>query len=427
MPRLFAGDRTLDVVTTTSAEILEAAAELLTLGPPRAEIWVSGLLADLDACEYDGLVDEMSASTTPESITLAATLAVVAEANLAARFAGIVNNSDSEGPWWLHALGTAAPVDATRILVGGEAASLILRFEHSTSERHLLLIDIDDGVGIDIRFAPDGLLEEIPEDDDIVFAPVAIDEAAAEAAKAIESADQSEPSIAMNLAVARRRIESVQNTSIASVPAASNDSGQDDLDRDVEGDAAAIAVLESSLASHFSTVPGLHQLDEVAAALRSPDESVAADVDAVFAAAGLTGDEADEELVLRFIGAYATPRQLVLFDAEERQAIRHLEWADWLGAVIGTVRAGEGAEVTPAGLVKAINRCPEITTTIPKRDADYVAWAFELTLHAWAIVRVLDERDRLTEFGETALPHALKATWEAPSLLVSDPSAVRRP
>ncbi|MEE9415982.1 MAG: hypothetical protein V3V01_11910 [Acidimicrobiales bacterium] len=395
----------------SSDEIIEAATELLELDPPRAEIWVSGLLADLDPGEHDELIEQMTLSNSPASVTLAATLAVVADESLASRSAEIVSNSEVQGPWWLDALGSATPIEAVRVTVDGEPASLIFRFEHSSEHRHLLLIDIDDGVAADIRLAPDGLLDESTGDNSIVFSPVPVADAGADAAAAMELADRGEPSIALNMAVARRRVESVQNTELSVESRIANEPAGESAGRDSEGDLAAVAVLESVLASRFTEVPGPDLFTEVAYRLRAPDESSAADVDAVFAAAGLTGSEPDDELVLRFVGAYAAAHQLVLFGSEEQQAIRHLEWADWLGAVIGTVRAGIGTEVTPAGLVKAINRCPEITTTIPKADADYVGWAFELTLHAWAMVGVIDERDCLTEFGEKVLPFALRATW----------------
>jgi hypothetical protein len=93
-----------------------------------------------------------------------------------------------------------------------------------------------------------------------------------------------------------------------------------------------------------------------------------------------------------------------------RDALRGIEWADWLGAVIPLVRSGPGADAEPMQLVRNINRCPEVTTTVPKRDMQAVADVFAHTLHAWELTGVVED-GRLTTLGAWLLPRALLAAW----------------
>ena len=63
--------------------------------------------------------------------------------------------------------------------------------------------------------------------------------------------------------------------------------------------------------------------------------------------------------------------------------------------------------------MRNINRCPEVTTTIPKRDAPAVASAFGAALHAWRAAGAITDDDTLTELGVWVLPRALAAAWRA--------------
>ena len=63
--------------------------------------------------------------------------------------------------------------------------------------------------------------------------------------------------------------------------------------------------------------------------------------------------------------------------------------------------------------VRLINRCPEITTTIPKQDAGRIGWAFEQTMYAWAVTGILDEDGCLTDAGRWLLPRVALAAWTA--------------
>ena len=94
----------------------------------------------------------------------------------------------------------------------------------------------------------------------------------------------------------------------------------------------------------------------------------------------------------------------------ERDAVVILEWADWLGAVIGAVRAGAGTTIDGSALVDFVNRCPEVTTTIPKADRPRIEWAFSVIAAAWEDLGVTED-GRLTDVGVALLPTALAHAW----------------
>jgi len=117
-------------------------------------------------------------------------------------------------------------------------------------------------------------------------------------------------------------------------------------------------------------------------------------------------------VVLSALAAAISPARLAPLAADARRAVLELEWADWLGAVIGIVRAGAGVSVDPDGLVDQINRCQEVTSTIPKADRGRVAWAFEVIAETWEPLGIAVD-DTLTEFGSRVLPLALRTAWSA--------------
>ena len=407
-------------------QVLVDAEELLTLDPARAELWVSGLLADLLPAEIESLLDELADEPNGVARLLAATISVVADVPVSESAQRICSPAELFEPEWAGRLGTARPVDAVAVEIDGVRSSFIVRFAHSASDRHLMLADLlesDDGEGVisDLFFAPDGLFEEEFDDPAIELVPVDLDGLGPTLFTALERADLATPSIALNRLVARRRLETLGAGQSAVMPA--DDGSAEALETDLqvepvvddhhEADAAAVELLEVALGKQLaSNGPSDAQIEAVADRLRTAEQAGrTTDVAVVQAAAGLDGEEPATEYVLRFVSAYGRSANLDQFGPEEREAILHLEWADWLGAIIGLVRAGAGTVVTPSAMVKAINRCPEITTTIPKADATYVAWSFELTLHAWSLAGVLDDEDRLTAFGAELLPRAFRDLW----------------
>jgi hypothetical protein len=96
---------------------------------------------------------------------------------------------------------------------------------------------------------------------------------------------------------------------------------------------------------------------------------------------------------------------------EEESTLMALEVADWLGAVLGLVRAGVGAPAEPEDLLRYIDECPELDG---ERDADddaVLLLAFEAVLPAWEAAAVVDRHRRLTDLGRWGLPRALAWAW----------------
>ena len=107
------------------------------------------------------------------------------------------------------------------------------------------------------------------------------------------------------------------------------------------------------------------------------------------------------------------PRSVSTYPSTEQEAFRALEWADWLGVVLGLVRSPSGTVVEPTMLIDLINRCPEVTSTIPKKDRSYFEWAWSMVVPSWIGLGVLDEEHRLTNDGAAMLVAALRQAWAA--------------
>jgi hypothetical protein len=119
----------------------------------------------------------------------------------------------------------------------------------------------------------------------------------------------------------------------------------------------------------------------------------------------------DAELWLAAAGALIAMREPSGLDPELEAAVMALELADWVGAVVGLVRGGVGANAEPAALVAAINECPEVDGTVDPDDADLVELAFEALLPTWEAVGAVDADRRLTALGAWGLPRALVRAW----------------
>jgi hypothetical protein len=123
-------------------------------------------------------------------------------------------------------------------------------------------------------------------------------------------------------------------------------------------------------------------------------------------------DGDDIELWLGSVGGMFSPRQDTGLAIEEEASIMAVQLGDWLGAVIGLVRAGVGASTSPEALVSYINDCPEVEGEIDPEDASPLQRAFELVLPAWEAAGAVDARRRLTALGRWGLPRALAWAWD---------------
>ena len=117
------------------------------------------------------------------------------------------------------------------------------------------------------------------------------------------------------------------------------------------------------------------------------------------------------ELWLGAVGGFISPREETGLDPEEEASIMALQHADWLGAVVGLVRAGVGASAEPGALVDYINDCPEVEGTVDPDKETLIQIAFELVLPTWEAARAVDARRRLTPLGRWGLPRALASAW----------------
>lgn len=121
----------------------------------------------------------------------------------------------------------------------------------------------------------------------------------------------------------------------------------------------------------------------------------------------------DRELWLGAVGGLIEAREDTGLGVEQESAVMTLELADWLGAVIGLVRAGVGASAEPEDLIRYIGACPEIGDEIDPDAESLLAFGFEVVLPAWEAAGALDAERRLTELGRWGPPRALAWAWHA--------------
>ena len=117
------------------------------------------------------------------------------------------------------------------------------------------------------------------------------------------------------------------------------------------------------------------------------------------------------ELWLGAAGGLISMREESGLDTEAEASIMALEHADWLGAILGLVRAGVGASAEPEALVEYIDECPEVEGEVDPDEALLVEGAFELVVPAWEAAGAIDSDRRLTALGRWGLPRALAWAW----------------
>jgi hypothetical protein len=118
------------------------------------------------------------------------------------------------------------------------------------------------------------------------------------------------------------------------------------------------------------------------------------------------------ELWLGAVGGLISMREESGLGSQEEASIMALEHADWLGAIVGLVRAGDGASAEPEALVGYIGDCPEVEGDVDPEEAFLVEGSLELVLPAWEAAGAIDENRRLTPLGRWGLPRALAWAWK---------------
>jgi hypothetical protein len=117
------------------------------------------------------------------------------------------------------------------------------------------------------------------------------------------------------------------------------------------------------------------------------------------------------ELWVGAAGGLISMRDETGLDDESEASIMALQHADWLGAILGLVRAGVGASAEPHALIRYINRCPEVEGGVDAEESFLVEGAFDLVLPAWEAAGAVDSARRLTALGRWGLPRALAWAW----------------
>ncbi len=398
------------------ADAIEQADELPDLDAVRAEVWAADLVA-------------LAAEIDPEGpAAVVEALAVAGGSGPAAGLWAIDAVSDlvdlgdpalEPAPTWADQLLTSI-CEAAWIVGDWRGDSAAFRFVDAADERHVLVLDLVPGAG--------DTGETIGE---ATGGPAELLDATADESAGLKSRSVPAPELAERVARAMRSTSEPSASFVAVgrvVLARLSSFGIDDLEppvwiepdvpalpeRDADDDAWAADVVRRALGEPLTP----DALDPAAVGAAAATLRAAADTDdelAQWLAASVGPidlDEPDADVVLAVLAAAVAPASLMPLTGDARQAVLELEFADWLGAVLGVVRAGTGTHVDPDVLVDHVNRCPEVTSTIPKSDRARVAWAFAVAVEAWGPLGVVDPDNCLTDFGAAVLPAALVRAWQ---------------
>lgn len=401
-----------DLLAAIVTDALEQAVELIELDAVRAEVWASDLAALAAETGPNGvarLIDALvDAGGAPAAAALWAIDALVVGVDLAGPALG-------PAPPWADDLLTST-CEGAWLLRERRGVSAAFRFVDNADNRHVVIADLvptptGDGVETigEVAVGPTDLLDGLDEPeagiaDEAVSAP----ELAQRVARAVRCTDQPSSSCVATGRLLLARLSSF---------------GIDDLEPPVWVEPEAPAPPEPD--------PGADEwarqvLDRALGELPEPDPVAVAKAAATLrAAAGdhaplarwlaasvgpVDLDEPDLTVVTAALAATAAPADLAPLDGAARAAVVELEWADWLGVAIGLARAGEGESTDPDDLVDHINRCPEVTSTIPKADRARVSWALAVCTEPWEPLGIA-AAGRLTEFGAAVVPAGLRVAW----------------
>ena len=183
-----------------------------------------------------------------------------------------------------------------------------------------------------------------------------------------------------------------------------------------EAERDAVQLLGSALHEHCGQPPPTDELTDAAGTVRARLREGSLPLDWVRRAAGrgdhLTSDD-DAELLICLAAATISPREETGLDVEEESLLLSLELADWLGAIVSTVREGPGADASPRALVEGIRNCPEVEleSDLDLDDESHLDAAFWIVALPWHVLGLTDPDQRLTRLGEWVLPRALARAW----------------
>ncbi|HEX7097046.1 MAG TPA: hypothetical protein VF183_14255 [Acidimicrobiales bacterium] len=412
-------DQDVDVRNGDLAGVLEEASVLLELDAARAEAWASGLLSEWP--DHEALLDALRASSDPRALAVAVALCPMLPA--ACDVARSLEAAGLTPPPYAPHVGTARAVRAWSITDRYDSgASIVVEYEHADGVRHDVLVELDGDRAIDLLVGEPGVVDAAREEAERPLEVAAIPtadaheriraalQATAAAAKTATATDLPlTDAFLLNHALVASRVGAPIDLP---VPMAVPDRpARQPRPADPEGDAFALETLRAALDIAGPVPPELAA--PAAAAFRERLAAGDPEHRALVAEAGLddVATVPDAELLVRVAAAYVAPGPRVGMSPAAADAVDSLEWADWLGAVVELVRSGPGADASPEQLVRNINRCPEVTTSIPTRDMPAVASAFAAAMPAWRVTGAITDDERLSELGLWLLPRALVFAW----------------
>jgi len=393
-----------------TAELFERSAVVVDLSPAEVDAWCSGLWlaweSDQEVLDFVAYCDAQGGAVAALVCRSLARLGSAPIADEAARVAA--NHAGAAGDK-VAALADPAVIEAWQV-TGPGSQSIVVGCGYGETSDHAVLVELDgDGELTDLLLAGDPHelvygVQRAPEPDDateagddsssdrsedeatglegLAVVPLQINDAIETIStvwrRAATSAHEWPSTVRSNEHVVRQRVDSA-------LPPLQYERLELDLQRGLSDDEfrdanrAALSTLQSALRV---------SADELLA--EPPRAEAAHAVEAAWVAV-IRGDT----------------RGLPI---EEQRAIVFLEWADWLGAGIGMVRGGVNGLVDGERLVDHVNRCPEVSTSIDKRDRGYAAFAFDVALELVADAGGIED-GTLTAEGHAALPRAMARAW----------------
>lgn len=180
-----------------------------------------------------------------------------------------------------------------------------------------------------------------------------------------------------------------------------------------EAEREAVAVLRSALPTGAPAPE--RELAAAAARLRIGVGAAEWPYPHVAAAAGWAGavPADDRRCCVEAAGGLVALREESGLGADRESMLMALDLTDWLGAVLGLVRAGAGAGASTRDLVGYLEAAEEVDGQLDADEAELVESAFDLALDAWQAAGVVSADRQLTVLGEWLLPRALAWAWGA--------------
>lgn len=365
------------------AELRDESDGLVALDGSQRDAWVSGLMAtwrsDVVVSDPADVDDQFIAWCDAQDDPIAD--------ELAARAQDLVHGAlpiDTTGCWLVE--------DPT---FADSSASAVIGFRHGDESEHCVMVEIDEaGLLADMRLGPAAedllpdrqALAEVGSplrvhENDVAETAAAIADAWSAAHLRADSLVLSE-GVLLNQLVVRRRLRGL-------VPD------------------AALELFTAPTVEPVELHPGMTAEEVAEADARSLESLQRALAAARQMDAPATGVDLDELTTAAATVFHAAAPQV---DRQQQESLAFLEWADWLGVVLGAVRAGTGTPMHGDAMVDFINRCPEVTTSISKRDRSYVAYALDVAAGVWTELGLITD-GALTAIGRWVLPRAAARAW----------------